>query len=252
MSVTHGTKPSPCWSKSPCANAISHQIIPKRSQLHRKDMVKMMSVWSHFKSTRVVKTSCKNRPCSRMLVCATLQVPFLATNRAFPGMRAPHVALQIRRSTPANSLGGILLPAPQLSRSLTPTDTQGRDEPHLPVPLRIDPRPPFLCYLSARTKEVKTLSSLASRAWGLSYSRMMPRFITITRSAFRMSRPVFLAVVFLAVVSLINRSAGFPGGRCRVIPLTLTVAMSMDAVASSMMRMLLFLTKARARQNSCR
>lgn len=43
-----------------------------------------------------------------------------------------------------------------------------------------------LCYLSARTKEVKTLSSLSSRASGLSYSRMMPRFITITRSAFRM------------------------------------------------------------------
>lgn len=32
---------------------------------------------------------------------------------------------------------------------------------------------------------------------------------------------------------------------------TLTVAMSMEAVASSMMRMLLFLTKALARQNSC-
>lgn len=48
-------------------------------------------------------------------------------------------------------------------------------------------RPPFfLCYLSARTKEVKTLSSLSSRAWGLSYSRMIPRFITITTSAFRM------------------------------------------------------------------
>lgn len=44
----------------------------------------------------------------------------------------------------------------------------------------------LLCYLSARTKEVKTLSSLSSRAWGLSYSRMIPRFITITRSAFRM------------------------------------------------------------------
>lgn len=43
-----------------------------------------------------------------------------------------------------------------------------------------------LCYLSARTKEVKTLSSFSSRASGLSYSRMMPRFITITRSAFKM------------------------------------------------------------------
>lgn len=31
----------------------------------------------------------------------------------------------------------------------------------------------------------------------------------------------------------------------------LTVAMSIDAVASSMMRMLLFLTNARAKQNSC-
>lgn len=44
----------------------------------------------------------------------------------------------------------------------------------------------FLCYLSARTKEENTLSSLSSRSWGLSYSRMIPRFITITRSAFRM------------------------------------------------------------------
>lgn len=43
-----------------------------------------------------------------------------------------------------------------------------------------------LCYLSARTKEVKTLSSLSSRASGRSCSRMIPRFITITRSAFRM------------------------------------------------------------------
>lgn len=47
-------------------------------------------------------------------------------------------------------------------------------------------RPLLLCYLSALTKEAKTLSSFSSRAWGLSYSRMMPRFITITRSAFRM------------------------------------------------------------------
>lgn len=44
----------------------------------------------------------------------------------------------------------------------------------------------FLCYLSARTKEAKMLSSLSSRAWGLSCSRMIPRFITITMSAFRM------------------------------------------------------------------
>lgn len=44
----------------------------------------------------------------------------------------------------------------------------------------------LLSYLSARTKEVKALSSFSSRAWGLSYSRMIPRFITITRSAFRM------------------------------------------------------------------
>lgn len=44
----------------------------------------------------------------------------------------------------------------------------------------------LLCYLSACTKEAKTLSSLSSRACGLSYSRMIPRFITITRSALRM------------------------------------------------------------------
>lgn len=46
--------------------------------------------------------------------------------------------------------------------------------------------PLVLLYLSARTKEAKTLSSLSSKAWGVSYSRMIPRFITITRSAFRM------------------------------------------------------------------
>lgn len=56
----------------------------------------------------------------------------------------------------------------------------------LPSMLSSPPPPPALCYLSARTKEVKTLSSLSSRASGRSCSRMIPRFITITRSAFRM------------------------------------------------------------------
>ena len=37
----------------------------------------------------------------------------------------------------------------------------------------------------------------------------------------------------------------------RVLKVTPTVAMSIDAVASSMIRMLLFLTKARAKQKSC-
>lgn len=83
MSVTHGIKSSFCWSRSPCANAISHQIMPNKNQLHRKDMVNIMSVQSHFKSTNVVKTSCRKRPCSRIFVWATLQVPFLATKRAF-------------------------------------------------------------------------------------------------------------------------------------------------------------------------
>lgn len=40
-------------------------------------------------------------------------------------------------------------------------------------------------HMSARTKEAKTPSSLARRLSGVSYSKIFPRFITITRSAVR-------------------------------------------------------------------
>lgn len=40
-------------------------------------------------------------------------------------------------------------------------------------------------HMSARTKEAKTPSSLAKRLSGVSYSKIFPRFITITRSAVR-------------------------------------------------------------------
>lgn len=41
-------------------------------------------------------------------------------------------------------------------------------------------------YMSARTKEANTPSSWARRLSGVSYSKIFPRFITITRSAVRM------------------------------------------------------------------
>lgn len=72
-------------SMSPWAKATSHHIMAKSNQLHRKDMVKMTSVWRHFRSTKVVKISCRNRPCSRMFLCARLHAPFLAMKRALRG-----------------------------------------------------------------------------------------------------------------------------------------------------------------------
>lgn len=41
------------------------------------------------------------------------------------------------------------------------------------------------CHMSARTKEANTPSSRAKRLSGVSYSKIFPRFITITRSAVR-------------------------------------------------------------------
>lgn len=41
-------------------------------------------------------------------------------------------------------------------------------------------------YMSALTNEAKTPSSCSRRFSGVSYSRMLPRFMTMTRSAVRM------------------------------------------------------------------
>lgn len=80
----------------------------------------------------------------------------------------------------------------------------------------------FLCYLSARTKEVKTLSSLSSRASGLSYSRMMPRFITITRSAFRMVWTRCCAAEGKKANHYTERLRKTPEQRCSTLHLALT------------------------------
>ncbi|KAG8138435.1 hypothetical protein E2320_004334 [Naja naja] len=69
-------------SMSPWEKATSHHIMAKNSQLQRKDMVKITRVWRHFRSTKVVKMSCRKRPCSRMFLWARLQAPFLAMKRA--------------------------------------------------------------------------------------------------------------------------------------------------------------------------
>lgn len=69
-------------SRSPCANATSHQLMANSSQLLTNVVVKMTSVKRHFRSTSVVNTSCRKRPCSRMFLCARLHEPFLAMKRA--------------------------------------------------------------------------------------------------------------------------------------------------------------------------
>lgn len=69
-------------SRSPCANATSHQLMANSSQLLTNVVVKMTNVKRHLRSTSVVKTSCRNLPCSRMFLCAKLHEPFLAMKRA--------------------------------------------------------------------------------------------------------------------------------------------------------------------------
>lgn len=66
MAVTQGMGPGSSLgsrgSRSPCAKAKSHQIIAKSIQEQRKAEVKMRSECCHFRSTMVVKTSCRKRP----------------------------------------------------------------------------------------------------------------------------------------------------------------------------------------------
>lgn len=66
MAVTQGTGPGSLLgsrgTRSPCAKASSHQIIAKSIQEQRKAEVKMRKECCHFRSTMVVKTSCRKRP----------------------------------------------------------------------------------------------------------------------------------------------------------------------------------------------
>lgn len=122
MEVTHGTGPGSLGSRgsrSPWANAKSHQTMAKSIQEQRNAEVKMRRECCHFRSTMVVKTSWRNRPwkaimsslhllsnnmlynnmwvnlnicldqswfvhptCSRIFLWATLHEPFLVMKRA--------------------------------------------------------------------------------------------------------------------------------------------------------------------------
>lgn len=97
-------------SRSPCANATSHQLMANSSQLLTNVVVKMTSVKRHLRSTSVVKTSCRNLPCSRMFLCAKLHEPFLAIKRAL-FTRSLNTGLRgIRETSPGrpNSSGMML------------------------------------------------------------------------------------------------------------------------------------------------
>lgn len=97
-------------SRSPCANATSHQLMANSSQLLTNVVVKMTSVKRHLRSTSVVKTSCRNLPCSRMFLCAKLHEPFLAMKRAL-FTRSLNTGLRgIRETSPGrpNSSGMML------------------------------------------------------------------------------------------------------------------------------------------------
>lgn len=80
--VTHCSGGLRLGFRSPCAKATSHQNIANSSQLHRKVMEKITRVKRHLRSTKVVTTSCRNLPCSRMFLCDKLHAPLLAMKRA--------------------------------------------------------------------------------------------------------------------------------------------------------------------------
>ncbi len=80
--VTHCSGGLRLGFRSPCAKATSHQNIANSSQLHRKVMEKITRVKRHLRSTKVVTTSCRNLPCSRMFLCDKLHEPLLAMKRA--------------------------------------------------------------------------------------------------------------------------------------------------------------------------
>ena len=69
MAVTQGTGPgSPLGSRgsrSPWAKAMSHHAMAKSIHEQRKAEVKIRRECCHFRSTMVVKTSCRNLPCER-------------------------------------------------------------------------------------------------------------------------------------------------------------------------------------------
>lgn len=77
MLVTQGTVvPSP-GARSPWEKAMSHQTMAKSSQLHRKDMVNMSSVWGHLRSTSVVNTSCRKAALLSNVLVGDVAVAFL-------------------------------------------------------------------------------------------------------------------------------------------------------------------------------
>lgn len=130
-----------------------------------------------------------------------VQAPFNDTSFCSPGIRnflmpvlaaASHPSPTPRRikrcslccvpgSLPGLTLRQVILNLQSTDDScvLCTTGTQAQQSPLTLVLISVPKEP-------KNTQEVKTLSSLSSRASGRSYSRMIPRFITITRSAFRM------------------------------------------------------------------
>lgn len=105
-------------SRSPWAKATNHQPIPKSNQLQRNVIVKITKVNRHLRSTKVVKTSWRNRPCSRMFLCARLQAPFFAMKRALL-IRSLKTGFRGKRDTSAgraNSSGIMLFRASILTK----------------------------------------------------------------------------------------------------------------------------------------
>lgn len=93
------------------------------SQLLTNVVVKMTSVKRHLRSTSVVKTSCRNLPCSRMFLCAKLHEPFLAMKRAL-FTRSLNTGLRGMRDTSPgrpNSSGMMLFLASIFSRCAVET-----------------------------------------------------------------------------------------------------------------------------------
>lgn len=110
--VTHCSMPAVrLWSKSPCPKATNHHSMANNSQLHRKVMVKMTRVKRHLRSTKVVNTSCRNLPCSRMFLCAKLHAPLLAMKRALftRSLNTGFRGIRDASAGTANSSGMILL-----------------------------------------------------------------------------------------------------------------------------------------------
>ncbi|TNN71172.1 hypothetical protein EYF80_018520 [Liparis tanakae] len=204
-------------SRSPCAKATSHQLMANSSQLLTKVVVKMTSVKRQRRSTSVVNTSCRKRPCSRMFLCARLHAPFLAMKRALftrsrnTGLRGNREA----RPGRPNSSGMMLFRAnisekKEGKKEWNQTSFwglqcvftrgwnmsactreeggkwRGKEEEEEEEEEKEEEEEEEEVYMSALTKEANMPSSCSRSVSGLSYSRMFPLFITMTRSAVRM------------------------------------------------------------------